>query len=146
LKKLPLHRLDGDQTQLNLRDQPNELLNPALKFIRYRKIHAVDLSNMKLEDESLRLLSLYLDENPILRSLALAENLFTDDGLAQIIVSLKKNTNLNHLNIMACQNITDQSLRALEDMVTKVNMSLYAIELDLEKFDPDLIDNILEQA
>ena len=31
-------------------------------------------------------------------------------------------------------------------MVTKVNMSLYSIEMDLEKFDPDLIDTILDQA
>ena len=92
----------------------------------------------------MRLLALYLEENPVLRSLALAENLFTDDGLAQIIVALKKNTNLNHLNIMTNANISDQSLRALEDMVTKVNMSLYSIEMDLEKFDPDLIDSILE--
>lgn len=61
LKKLPLHRMECDQTQLNLRDQPNELLTPALKFIRYRRIHAVDLSNMQLEDESLRLLALYID-------------------------------------------------------------------------------------
>jgi hypothetical protein len=45
---------------------------------------------------------------------------------------------------MTCANISDQSLRALEDMVTKVNMSLYSIEMDMEKFDPDLIDNILE--
>ena len=58
------------------------MLTPALKFIRYRKIHAVDLSNMALEDESLRLLALYLEENPELRSLAIAENFFTDDGLA----------------------------------------------------------------
>ena len=135
LSKLPLHRIDGDQTQLNLRDQGNELLAPALKFIRYRRIHAVDLSNMQLEDESLRLLALYLEENPVLRSLAIAENFFTDDGLAQLIHALRGNTHLNHLNILGCSGISDQSLTALEDMVTEVNMSLYAVELDFDGFD-----------
>lgn len=58
---------------------------PALKFIRYKKIHVVDLSNMHLEDESLRLIGSYLQENPELRSLAIADNYFTDDGFAQVI-------------------------------------------------------------
>jgi len=49
-------------------------LIPALKFIRYKKIHVVDLSNMHLEDESLRLIGSYLQENPELRSLAIADN------------------------------------------------------------------------
>ena len=146
LSKLPLHRIDGDQTQLNLRDQGNELLTPALKFIRYRRIHAVDLSNMQLEDESLRLLALYLEENPALRSLAIAENFFTDDGFAQLIHALRGNTHLNHLNILGCSGITDQSLTALEDMVTEVNMSLYAVELDAEGFEPELVASILSQA
>lgn len=57
---------------------------------------------MQLEDESLRLLALYLEENPILRSLAIADNLFTDDGLAQIIHALRGNRHLNHLNILGC--------------------------------------------
>jgi hypothetical protein len=82
LNKLPLHRVDGDHTLLNLRNQGNDLLTPALKFIRYRKVMGVDISNMQLEDESLRLMAQYLEENPILRSLALAENFFTDDGLS----------------------------------------------------------------
>jgi hypothetical protein len=81
LAKLPLHRLEGDQTQLNLKDHKNELLVPALKFIRYRKIHAVNLSNMALEDESLRLLAAYIEEDPELRSLTVADNFFTDDGV-----------------------------------------------------------------
>jgi hypothetical protein len=97
---------------------------------------------MQLEDESLRLLALYLEENPILRSLAIADNLFTDDGLAQIIHALRGNRHLNHLNILGCQHVSDQSLRALEDMVTEVNMSLYAVELDEANFDSDLIATI----
>jgi hypothetical protein len=36
---------------------------------------------MRLEDDSLRLLAVYLEENPLLRSLAIAENFFTDDGI-----------------------------------------------------------------
>ena len=146
LSKLPLHRTEGDQTQLNLENMGNELLTPALKLIRYRRIHAVNLNNMQLEDESLRLLALYLEENPALRSLAIAQNHFTDDGLAQLIHALRSNTHLNHLNILNCASLTDQSLRALEDMVTEVNMSLYAVELNAEDFDPDLVSSILAQA
>ena len=83
LNKLPLHRIDGtDYTLLNLMNMGNEFLTPALKFIRYRMIMGVDVTNMQLEDEQLRLLALYLEENPILRSLSLAENLFTDDGFS----------------------------------------------------------------
>jgi Ran GTPase-activating protein (RanGAP) involved in mRNA processing and transport len=101
---------------------------------------------MQLEDESLRLLALYLEENPELRSLAIAENYFTDDGLAQLIHALRGNTHLNHLNVLGCTGITDQSLRALEEMVTEVNMSLYALELETEGFDPELVASILSQA
>jgi hypothetical protein len=46
LNKLPLHRIDGDHTILNLRNLGNDLLTPALKFIRYRRIMGVDLTNM----------------------------------------------------------------------------------------------------
>ena len=80
--KLPLHQTEDDQTSLDLENMANELLTPALKLIRYRCIHAVNLNNMQLEDESLRLLALYLEENPVLRSLSIADNYFTDDGLA----------------------------------------------------------------
>ena len=95
----------------------------------------VDLSNMQLEDESLRQLSSYLEENPALRSLGIAQNFFTDDGLVHLINSLKKNQTLNHLNIQGCSGITDQSLRAMEDLVSEINMSLYSIEVDSSGFD-----------
>lgn len=45
----------------------------------------VDVSNTQLEDEGLRLLATYLEENPVLRSLAIAENEFTDEGLTSLI-------------------------------------------------------------
>ena len=84
----------------------------------------------------------YLEENPELRSLAVADNVFTDDGMAQIIHSLRRNNRLNHLNILGVKNITDRSMAALEEMVTEINMSLYSVELNVDKFDPDLVDNI----
>lgn len=102
LAKVPIHRLDIDQTQLHLRDFSNELLLPALKFIKYQNIQVVDLSNMQLEDEQLRHLSVYLEENPLLRSLAIAQNFFTDEGMLEMIAALRQNTNLNHLNILGC--------------------------------------------
>jgi len=107
LNKIPIHKTDEDQTQLVLRDMENDLLLPALKLIRYRKIHVVDLSNMQLEDESLRQLSVYLEENPAMRSLGIASNYFTDDGLMQLIQALRSNTHLNHLNITDCKGLTD---------------------------------------
>jgi len=118
LAKVPIHRLDCDQRQLNLDGKSNCLLIPALKIIRYRKIHVVDLSNMSLEDEQLRSLSLYLGENPEMRSLGLANNLFTDASMSQLIFDLQHNTHLNHLNLLGCLGITDVSLRSLEDMIT----------------------------
>jgi Ran GTPase-activating protein (RanGAP) involved in mRNA processing and transport len=102
----------------------------------------VDLSNMRLEDDSLRLLAVYLEENPLLRSLAIAENNFADDGILQLIQSLKKNKNLNHLNILGCKAITNQRLRSLEDMITTINMSLYCVEMDSYLFDQEIIKNI----
>lgn len=140
LSKIPIHRLDQDQTQLSLRDCSNELLLPSLKFIRYKNIQVVDVSNMQLEDEQLRHLSIYLEENPPMRSLAIAENFFTDDGLIELIQALRKNSHLNHVNIQGCNGFTNQSLNALEDMVTEVNMSLYTIEISEDgDFDKDLI-------
>ena len=79
----------------------------------------------------------------MLRSLAIADNLFTDDGLVQLIQALKNNTHLNHINITGCAGLTDQSLRGLEDMVTEVNMSLYAVEIDHIGFDKELVASIL---
>lgn len=38
------------------------------------------------------------------------------------------------------------SLRELEDMVTQVNMSLYAIDIDEESFDKSLMSRIQVQA
>lgn len=38
LAKVPIHRIEMDQTQLSLKDQNNLLLLPSLKFIRYKSI------------------------------------------------------------------------------------------------------------
>lgn len=95
----------------------------------------VDLSNMKLEDEQLRQLSIYLQENPVMRSLSIADNFFSDDGLCELILALRKNSHLNHLNLLGCQSFSDMSLRALEDMVTEINMSLYNVELATDEND-----------
>jgi hypothetical protein len=108
----------------------------------------VDLSNMQLEDEQLRQLSAYLGENPLMRSMSVADNFFTDEGLCQLISALRGNSRLNHLNLRGCRGLTDRSLAALEAMVTQVNMSLYTIELDsdADAFDADLAARIQTQA
>lgn len=106
LNKLPLHKIGGDHTMLNLYNMGNELLVPALKFIRYKQIMDVDLTNMQLGDDHILLLAQYLEENPFLRSLSIAQNYFTDSGFQQIIKALRKNTFLNHLNIEECSQIS----------------------------------------
>lgn len=98
---------------------------------------------MQLEDEQLRHLSIYLEENPPMRSLAIADNYFTDDGLIELINALRKNSHLNHINIQGCNGFSNQSLQALDDMVTEVNMSLYTIEISEDSdLDPELIHRI----
>lgn len=62
---------------------------------------------MALEDESLRLLAAYIEEDPELRSLTVADNFFTDDGVVQLIHALRGNTHLNHLSLLGCTSITN---------------------------------------
>ena len=98
---------------------------------------------MQLEDEQLRHLSIYLEENPPMRSLAIADNYFTDDGLIEMIQALRKNSHLNHINITGCNGFTNSSLSALENMVREVNMSLYTIEINENgDFDDDILRRI----
>ena len=144
LNKLPLHRTDRDQTQLNLENMNNDLLIPALKFIRYKNIHVVNFNNMKLQNEQLTLLAPYISSNPLLRSLSIAGNRFTDAGLTDVIDAMKSNTHLNHLNLKGCEELSDWSMKALNKMVTEINMSLYAIEMDEERFNPEVMASILE--
>jgi hypothetical protein len=99
---------------------------------------------MKLQNEQLILLAPYISSNPLLRSLSIAGNRFTDAGLTAIIDAMKPNTHLNHLNLKGCEELTDWSMKALDKMVTEINMSLYAIEMDEEKFSPELMVSILE--
>jgi hypothetical protein len=35
-------------------------------------------------------------------------------------------------------------MKALDKMVTEINMSLYAIEMDEERFNPEVVASILE--
>ena len=100
-------------------------------------------------------MAVYLGENPPMRSLAVADNYFTDDGLSQLVQALRGNSHLNHLNLRGCRGLTDSSLEGLERMVTQVNMSLYTIELDGEtgnqlgvgsQYDQDLVARIQAQA
>lgn len=78
------------------------------------------------------MLAAYIEEDPELRSLTIAENYFTDDGVNQLIHALRGNTHLNHLSLVGCTTITNIALMTLEEMVTEVNMSLYSVELEAE--------------
>lgn len=137
LSKLKIHRIDADQTQLHLEAASIGLLIPALKFISYKDIQVVNFDHMEIEDDDLVLLANYAKADPGLRSLALAGNKFTDKGLTEIIASLDKNTKLNHLNLLENEGITDHSIKYLDRMITDTNMSLYAIELDEDRFNPE---------
>ena len=101
---------------------------------------------MQLEDEALRLLAVYLEENPCLRSLSIGDNNFTDDGLGLLISALKENTNLNHLNLLGCHSFSDISLQALEETVREINMSLYVIEIDRQNLNEDLLESLMSQT
>jgi hypothetical protein len=60
----------------------------------------------------------------------LAHNLFSDEGMNNLIIALKTNTNLNHLNLTGLEYLSDQSMKNLEEIVTQVNMSLYYVEIN----------------
>ena len=53
-----------------------------------------------------------------MRSLSLAHNLFSDEGMNNLIIALKTNTHLNHLNLIGLEYLTDQSMNNLEEIVT----------------------------
>lgn len=129
-----------------MKDKKHDLLKPAMKLIRFKNIQLIDLTNMKLNDELIKIVSQYLSTNPGVRSLSLAHNLFSDEGMNNIINALKTNTFLNHLNLIGLEYLTDQSMKYLEEIVTQVNMSLYFVEINEDQFDEILIDNIYKQT
>lgn len=90
-----------------MKDKKNDLLKPAMKLIRFKNIQLIDLTNMKLNDESIKIVSQYLGTNPGVRSLSLAHNLFSDEGMNNIINALKSNTHLNHLNLIGLEYLSD---------------------------------------
>jgi len=95
---------------------------------------------MAIGDDDLLLLAKYIQMDPALRSLSLASNSFTDAGLNEIIAALSKNTKLNHMNLLENANLSDWSLKNLQQAVTDINMSLYEIELDLDKYTPEVLE------
>jgi Ran GTPase-activating protein (RanGAP) involved in mRNA processing and transport len=95
---------------------------------------------MAIGDDDLLLLAKYIQMDPALRSLSLASNSFTDAGLNEIIAALSKNTKLNHMNLLENANLSDWSLKNLQQAVTDINMSLYEIELDLDKYSPEVLE------
>jgi Ran GTPase-activating protein (RanGAP) involved in mRNA processing and transport len=95
---------------------------------------------MAIGDDDLLLLAKYIQMDPALRSLSLASNSFTDAGLNEIIAALSKNTKLNHINLLENANLSDWSLKNLQQAVTDINMSLYEIELDLDKYTPEVLE------
>jgi Ran GTPase-activating protein (RanGAP) involved in mRNA processing and transport len=95
---------------------------------------------MAIGDDDLLLLAKYIQMDPALRSLSLASNSFTDAGLNEIIAALSKNTKLNHMNLLENANLSDSSLKNLQQAVTDINMSLYEIELDLDKYTPEVLE------
>lgn len=81
-----------------------------------------------------------------MRSLSLAHNLFSDEGMNNLIIALKTNSHLNHLNLVGLEYLTDQSMKNLEEIVSQVNMSLYFVEINEDQFDEALIENIYKQT
>ena len=99
-----------NRSRLNLHEQPPRLLKAAFKLIRNYDIRAVDFTSAGIHDDSMRMLSLYLRNDPNLRSIVLDKNMFTDDGLQKLTKELERNTKLAHLSIKGCTNLTNQGL------------------------------------
>ena len=110
---------------LNMKDKPAKMILPAFKLLRNYDIRTVDFTNAGFHDDSIRMLSSYLAENPNLRSVVLDQNMFTDDGLKKFADSLKVNTKLAHISIRECQNITNEGLRNLCDVISTMNTVLF---------------------
>lgn len=141
-----IHRIPEDQSQLQLKDCATDLLEPALKFIRFKRIHVVDLSGMQLEDEALAMIAEYIGENPAVRSLGLAHNNFSEEGFEGLFEALHSNSTLNHLNLSGCVGITEKNLAALQHLVTEVNMSLYSVELLQDELETGIFEAIEDQT
>ena len=60
-------------------------------------------------DDYIRLLAIYLEMNPSLRSIILDNNNFTDEGFNRLIDATKKNNKLAHISFKDCERITEAS-------------------------------------
>ena len=88
-----------NRSRLNLHEQPPRLLKAAFKLIRNYDIRAVDFTAAGIHDDSMRMLSLYLRNDPNLRSIVLDKNMFTDDGLQKLTKELERNTSAAIANV-----------------------------------------------
>ena len=91
-----------NHSMLNMKDKPAKMILPAFKLLRNYDIRTVDFTNAGFHDDSIRMLSSYLAENPNLRSVVLDQNMFTDDGLKRFADALKVNTKLAHISFRDC--------------------------------------------
>ena len=106
----------------------------------------VDFSNVGFHDDGISLLAGYLQTNPNLRSITLDNNGFTDDGLYRLTEVLKYNTKLAHLSIRGCTSITDEGLRELNSVITKINTVLFQVDLDYNQFNQELAENTVLES
>ena len=143
---LSLVESKDNHSSLNMKDQPNRLIGPAFKFIKFKDIRLVDFSNTSFHDQNMLALAIYLRSNPNLRSLYLDNNIFTDDGMKQITEELKVNTKLAHLSIRSCQHVSDIGLNLLKDVISINNTVLFHIDLDTETFNEELAYTIMNES
>jgi Ran GTPase-activating protein (RanGAP) involved in mRNA processing and transport len=131
---------------LNLKDKPNKLIKAAFKLIKNYDIRAVDFTNAGMHDDSIRLLSSYLKENPNLRSVILDCNTFTDDGLQKLTETLRDNSKLAHMSIRECPHISNKGLESLCEVISMTNTVLFQVDLDMYQFDQDLALTVLTES
>jgi Ran GTPase-activating protein (RanGAP) involved in mRNA processing and transport len=92
------------------------------------------------------MLSEYLQADPELYSICLDNNPFTDDSLTVLANALRKNKKVAHLSIQNCPNITDVGLKELYDIIMDHNMVLFQLDIDIEKFDEEIAQELVRMS
>lgn len=117
---------------LNLKNLNPELLPPALKLIRCQNLQSVDLTQMNLTDDQMKMIAAFVGTNPALKKLILTQNIYiTDYGMILLVEALRKNFTLQFLSLLGCTGITNLSIETMHELVRDQNMTLFELKLDI---------------
>lgn len=86
-------------------------------------ISKLELVGNEMDDDCMDSLGEYIDSNPCLKCIALANNKITDIGFKRLSQHLIGNTSLEYLNFLGNEGITDESAPILMDVVKKSSLT-----------------------